>query len=771
MSNCSSEDEENTLFYQVNELIQYCADGKLDIIPLYINPKTVNCVDNEGRTPLYAAACSGNVELCSFLLSSNADANQQTGHDFYPIHGASSHGHDNVLNLLLKHTTGINVQDSNGDTALHLACCRGNEECVNILLDAGSALDIKNNLDKTPAMEAASNSHFNIMQVLKDFGNSKVPAKKSIAPSPISNLPPHISLPIFSPVENENQNIQKLLEDSRTPESGPTIGSLPELLSPSIIDVRFLRQNNRPSSEQSYYTPSSSYSNSVCSNKFSEIPLPKKSLSGNYLRAGTFTNSVSDDRHPLETNSLSDCVIKHMLESFLPSPESLLTFRLSMVKELVQRQASQNNIAKEFFVMLHTLKKDASPSTLLIIDNIFRDFRIDSIFDFYTNYNVGNGMRVNIDFAIDTSKDCLFIRDPSSSRVELISLDTTGLGNFNIKIALLNPEQGQFYDPATERVNNEKLLRYLSKYDPAYQILYHTYILQPSHIYCASIEDYLPYLNYKDKLSFPLPATVFFILTPIIETSLYQFLHQEPKDQDFSDSSQDLIILSLLSDCLLALEHLKQLGVVHRNITAQNILVDIKLQRALLSNFSTCIDLFNINEEPYLLKDINNKIPLFGGVSEAPELIHFSSLPQDQLSDLELSLVYRHVDTYSIGRSFYHNIFNRDARYSPSQEYYEDDIITPHNSGTTREFLQKILLNLISNSPQARMEPLPAARSIICLLSLEEYLLREPTDLLLTSLLAAHLTDNRSLSLASLYFYILCGKEEVNQAQEYYFKK
>ena len=69
-----------------------------------------------------------------------------------------------------------------------------------------------------------------------------------------------------------------------------------------------------------------------------------------------------------------------------------------------------------------------------MIDKIYRDFRIDSIFDLYTNYNVGNGMRVNIDFSIDPNKDCLFIRDPTSCRVELISLDAIGVGDFNIKV-------------------------------------------------------------------------------------------------------------------------------------------------------------------------------------------------------------------------------------------------------------------------------------------------------------------------------------------------
>ena len=106
-------------------------------------------------------------------------------------------------------------------------------------------------------------------------------------------------------------------------------------------------------------------------------------------------------------------------------------------------------------------------------------------------------------------------------------------------------------------------------------IYFHEYFSQPSHIYCASIEDYLPYLKNKEFQSLQLPASAFFILSPILDVSLYQFFHSKSENQADFDPSQDLTILSLLTDCLLALEHLRQHGVVHRNISPQNIIVDM----------------------------------------------------------------------------------------------------------------------------------------------------------------------------------------------------
>ena len=74
------------------------------------------------------------------------------------------------------------------------------------------------------------------------------------------------------------------------------------------------------------------------------------------------TDSALEFHSNFETNRVPECVMKHMLECFQPTPDSLLRFRLCMLKDLVQRQASKKNIAKEFFVILHTIKSNFSNS-------------------------------------------------------------------------------------------------------------------------------------------------------------------------------------------------------------------------------------------------------------------------------------------------------------------------------------------------------------------------------------------------------------------------
>ena len=71
-----------------------------------------------------------------------------------------------------------------------------------------------------------------------------------------------------------------------------------------------------------------------------------------------------------------------------------------------------------------------------LISKIYSESRIVDIYDLYTNFNVGNGMRLGIDFIIDITKECLLIKDPNSNKVELISMDAKGekMGAFNLKV-------------------------------------------------------------------------------------------------------------------------------------------------------------------------------------------------------------------------------------------------------------------------------------------------------------------------------------------------
>ena len=75
-----------------------------------------------------------------------------------------------------------------------------------------------------------------------------------------------------------------------------------------------------------------------------------------------------------------------------------------------------------------------TPEIVQLITNILLDFRIDDIFDLYSDYDMEKFMRGNVDFAINTNQECLFIRDAVSSKIELISFDAIGVGNFNIKV-------------------------------------------------------------------------------------------------------------------------------------------------------------------------------------------------------------------------------------------------------------------------------------------------------------------------------------------------
>ena len=70
-----------------------------------------------------------------------------------------------------------------------------------------------------------------------------------------------------------------------------------------------------------------------------------------------YVDDVRIVQNSLKASKNTDCVIMNMLECFKPSQESLMAFRLSIVKELIRKQDS-GMIVKEFFVMLHTLRSE-----------------------------------------------------------------------------------------------------------------------------------------------------------------------------------------------------------------------------------------------------------------------------------------------------------------------------------------------------------------------------------------------------------------------------
>jgi hypothetical protein len=127
-----------------------------------------------GRTPLHAAAYSGNLEVVRRLIEYDpAYINARDEGGFTPLlmesEGCNSKD-GSVVRLLLEHGADINVQNQDGETPLHEASTYGALEVVRLLLEHGADVEAKDNYGKTVLQVAAEYGHDEVVEFLREHG-------------------------------------------------------------------------------------------------------------------------------------------------------------------------------------------------------------------------------------------------------------------------------------------------------------------------------------------------------------------------------------------------------------------------------------------------------------------------------------------------------------------------------------------------------------------------------------------------------------------------
>ncbi|CAE7191209.1 Ank3, partial [Symbiodinium sp. CCMP2456] len=110
-------------------------------------------------SPLWVAACRGDVDIVRVLLSARANTEAKTRHGETPLLGASRESRIEIVQLLLRAGACTDAGDDHGETPLCAASATGNLRVVQLLLEAGADLTLPNNRGETPDRVAANAGH------------------------------------------------------------------------------------------------------------------------------------------------------------------------------------------------------------------------------------------------------------------------------------------------------------------------------------------------------------------------------------------------------------------------------------------------------------------------------------------------------------------------------------------------------------------------------------------------------------------------------------
>ena len=119
--------------------------GRIDAVKgLLDQGADLAALDDDGETPLTAAALAGQTATVKLLVARGADIKGRNKGGFTALHAAAYTGHVGIVEFAIDRGVEIDDQDNKAKiTALHAAVERDHLDVVKLLIDRGARIDLK----------------------------------------------------------------------------------------------------------------------------------------------------------------------------------------------------------------------------------------------------------------------------------------------------------------------------------------------------------------------------------------------------------------------------------------------------------------------------------------------------------------------------------------------------------------------------------------------------------------------------------------------------
>ena len=192
--------------HDVNESLHaFCQQGELGLVEDLIDNKKADVNAKEaGVTPLHTAVVNGHVKLVELLLKNEADVNARRDNDgATPLYAAAERKHVKLaaaerkhvklVRLLLENGANVDASRTDGNTPLYVAVREGHVELVELLLKNGADVNASRTDDgATPLHAAAVSGHVDVVKLLLKLDNkADINARKSNLYTPLHSAIRH----------------------------------------------------------------------------------------------------------------------------------------------------------------------------------------------------------------------------------------------------------------------------------------------------------------------------------------------------------------------------------------------------------------------------------------------------------------------------------------------------------------------------------------------------------------------------------------------------